>query len=463
VTPSSPHARTTIHRSPRTRILVFVLAVIAPLALAQSATGATSVHTPRHLAETRIHVDPRFFGVHDAHLSSLTRPETGSIRLWDTYTTWALLQPNQGPPDFARLDQIVTLAHQNGTEVTMVVAMTPAWAAPDAANPDYRTQMPNLDAYKQFVATLMARYRNFFGPGVPGIANYQVWNEANIDTFWTGTPHEMALLTKAMWQVRNRVDPGARVVAPALEARLPFERRWVKRFYAEKVDGTPVWRFVDAISLNLYPRDIYDGRAGTPEDAIRLLVKSRALLAGDGVPTRLPIWNTEVNYGLGAIGGMAAAPIPQDLQVAYVMRTYLLNAAAGVARVYWYAYDLGNLPATSGGAPIANTLMTSPVDRTSLTPAGIAFQRVQNWLKGSLIGKGGEPPCARNAQGTYTCIVSYGSGRVGRIYWNPVRDARVVLAPSAHTKVTAMGSPKPLRGGEHLTVGYQPVLVRSAA
>ena len=30
----------------------------------------------------------------------------------------------------------------------------------------------------------MKRYRSFHG--ARGIANYQVWNEANITTFWTG-------------------------------------------------------------------------------------------------------------------------------------------------------------------------------------------------------------------------------------------------------------------------------------
>ena len=43
-----------------------------------------------------------------------------------------------------------------------------------------------------------------------------------------------------------------------------------------------------------------------------------------------PVWNTEVNYGLSA-GGVGARPraIGIDRQAAYVVRTYLLNAANG--------------------------------------------------------------------------------------------------------------------------------------
>jgi len=43
------------------------------------------------------------------------------------------------------------------------------------------------------------------------------------------------------------------------------------------------------------------------------------------------IWNTEVNYGLT---GLPVSPTPTKQQVANVARTYLLNAANRVERVY---------------------------------------------------------------------------------------------------------------------------------
>ena len=58
--------------------------------------------------------------------------------------------------------------------------------------------------------------------------------------------------------------------------------------------------------------------------------------------------------------GAPAAPISPARQVANVMRTYLLNAARGVKRVDWYAYDMGALP---GGGTLGNTLLTDPTDR----------------------------------------------------------------------------------------------------
>jgi hypothetical protein len=193
-----------------------------------------------------------------------------------------------------------------------------------------------------------------------------------------------------------------------------------------------------------------------------LLAVERAILHKDGVPSKIPIWNTEVNYGLnaGPLGGTAATPIPAGLQIAYVIRTYLLNAAANVARVDWYAYDMGTL---SGGGTIGNTLLTDPADRPAgvLTPAGRAFTRVQSWMAGTLVGTRTHPPCTKDKAGTYTCVVRYAKG-MGRIYWNPTKSVRVTVVKSAKKRVDEYGHSTSVKGGKKITVNYAPVLVRSA-
>jgi polysaccharide biosynthesis protein PslG len=165
----------------------------------------------------------------------------------------------------------------------------------------------------------------------------------------------------------------------------------------------------------------------------------------------------------GKYGGTPAVPIATRRQVAYVFRTYLLNAAQGVKRVDWYAYDMGNLPLAAGGAPLGNTLLTDPSDRPAgtLTAAGYAFPRVQSWMKGTLVGTATKRPCSANKAGTYTCVIRYASG-MGRVYWNPWRTATVTLVPSARQKVSESGTSAKVRGGSKLKVGYQPVLVRSS-
>jgi polysaccharide biosynthesis protein PslG len=472
LTPDDLNRRTDMRVSPTrgaraTRLLAAsALAAAAVLAAHPSAVAqrpATGASTSQRATVIKVKVDPRMFGVHDFYWNSLHRAGTGSIRLWDAGVQWRDLFPTQDAPTWTRLDQAVQKAHDNGTEVTLVLGLSPSYAA---STP---TSAPDPALYDDYVRAVMSRY-SAANWGYRGIAAYQVWNESNIETFWTGTYDELAGLVKTVYDARNAIDPGVKVIAPAMVTRLGYQQGGIKAFYATKLNGVPVWKYVDAISLNLYPTDTVSDSHGTnrpalPEDSLALLAKVRGILVGDGVPRSLPIWNTEINYGLhtGTNAGTSAKPISNAKQVAYVMRTYLLNAAQGVKRVDWYAYDMGNLPPEKGGAPIGNTLLTDPDNRPAgtLTPAGRAFTRIQSWMKGTLVGTTTKRPCSAGSTGTYTCVIRYASG-VGRVYWNPWRTVNVKLAASATKQVSAGGTSSKVRGGSTIKVGYQPVLVRSA-
>ena len=219
-----------------------------------------------------------------------------------------------------------------------------------------------------------------------------------------------------------------KLIAPAMVTRLGYQQTWIKKFYAQKVGGKPVWKYVDALGFSLYPLDRYPTRPRLTPRHPRGLDRAAQRHArhprqGQGLAP-IPIWDTEVNFGLtsGPTPASPRRPISDDLQVAYVMRTYLLNAAQGVKRVDWYAYDMGKLPAASGGGPIANTLLTDPDDRTAgiLTPAGLAFQRVQSWMAGTLVGTATKRPCITDRKGTYTCLIRYRARRRPRLL-EPVR------------------------------------------
>jgi hypothetical protein len=135
-----------------------------------------------------------------------------------------------------------------------------------------------------------------------------------------------------------------------------------------------------------------------------------------------------------------------QIQAAYVGRTFLLNAASDVKRVYWYSWNLQAL---------ANTSLTS-ADGVTLTGAGTAYTVVRSWLLGSRING-----CPRDSHGTYTCTMTY-SGGVKRVYWNPSRNTTVHAVTSARATVNLLGSVRVLRGGERIAVSASPVMVRSA-
>ena len=296
--------------------------VLRPL-LAAALAGVLAVTllpaTPASAANVKI--DKRLFGMHDSDLTSWPAVSPGSVRLWDAGVTWRDIERSPGVYDFSRLDQYVRAANAHGAEVTLVLGMTPDFYAPAGGN---ATSMPADPAvWTNYVRAVATHYSPANWQGRRGIAAYQVWNEANVTGYWTGTPLDMAKLTKATWNAVKAVDKGALVISPAFAARIAEQIRGIQRFAFARVDGIPAWRFTDAISLNLYPKDKYGTALGTPETSMALLATARKLLGFGGVPPTKPIWNTEVNYGLASggdgqvdrdlrreAGGVRAADLP---------------------------------------------------------------------------------------------------------------------------------------------------------
>jgi hypothetical protein len=268
-------------------------------------------------------------------------------------------------------------------------------------------------------------------------------------------------MTRTVWRIHQHVDPRATIVAPSFAVRLDGQRRWLSAYERQRLGGHPVRDFYDANALSLYPEAWYGTRAGGPEDAMRLLALAKQRLVRAGVPRRTPLWATEVNYGLpsGQPGQLSAKPISDRRQVANVLRTYLLGAARGLSRVYWYRYDWGRV---AGGGTLGNTLLTDPDDHSLLTPAGRAVQTAQRWMNGRLISAPGQRrACSRDRKGTYTCLVRHGD-RLRTILWNPHHRVRVQVR-GATTGEDQDGRPTTLRSGtDTLQVGFRPVMVETA-
>lgn len=397
-----------------------------------TAVGLGLTFLPAQPVAAAARVPAPFFGMHDLNPATWPNTQVGAIRLWDSGVTWREIETQPGVFDFSRLDSQIDTARANGAHVLVVLGQTPRFHSTRPGRlGSYglgAADMPKRWAWKRYVAKVVQRYK---GRGV----DYQVWNEANVSGYWRGTATQMAKLTKWTSQVVNNNDAAAKVVAPALATRLTSQRQWLRTYYAQRVGGKKVSAYVNVVSLNLYPLP-----KDPPEKSMTLLSASRTMLRAAGV--RKPIWNTEINYGL--LGGGTASNISRAKEAAYVGRTFVLNAANKVKRVYWYAWDLQKL---------ANTQLT--FDGESKTRAGVAYEVVRGWLLGTR-ARG----CDRDRRGTYTCTFTYGSG-VKRIYWNPSRKVTVRAVGSATRWVGLQGASHPITGGEALGVGKAPIMVRS--
>ena len=404
-------------------------------------------------AAKTVTIDDRMFGVHDTDpvAGSWPTANIGSMRLWDAHLAWPDIETSPGVYDFRRLDQVVVEANAHGTELTLVLGLTPAFYQP--AGGSVASVPTDLNAFGNYVRAIVTRY-SAANWGYRGIAAYQVWNEANVKNYWTGSPAQMAQLTRITYAAVKGVDRGALVIGPAFASRIAEQTRGVGFFYYYRFpdNRVPVWHYMDAISLNLYPKAFYGSKAGTPETSMALLAAARTQMRLRGVPDSKPIWNTEINYGLESGGTGASNAISYELQASYVLRTYLLNAANGIKRVHWYAWDKPSL---------GNTKM-SFASTGGPTLAGKAFGLAQSWLSGAkLVGTStSAKPCAKDSAGTYTCVIKYAKG-VRRVYWNPKKKVKITTVKSATYKMGVYAKKATIKGGSRQTVDHRPLMVRS--
>lgn len=388
-----------------------------------------------------------FFGLHvhgTGHGALPAKSVAGSVRLWDTGTTWAQVQPAKGVWDWSRLDAAVGESRRKGVRPLLVLGMTPTWASdsPEWPSPlgiPGSTRPPRSGAdWKRYVERTVARYY------ARGVREFQTWNEPN-SGFWAGSHRQMANLNSIAYDVvhklaRNargrltgkRAYPGAVLVSPGLSTRRAPQLTWLHKYYS-----LPAARKADVIALHLYPQP-----EGTPEDGMVQLTRAEKYLKLHRVD-RKPLWVTEINYG-GRLGNRPEPlVIKPALQPAYVARTLLLSRAAGVDRVYWYAWD---------NRQAVGVWMTK-ADLRSKTAAGRAWVQTRAWMARGVEG------CERDRRGTWTCTVKAKRG-YGKIMWNPER--RVGVAVQARSTTDVMGKVTRARAGGRIAVGPVPVYFASS-
>jgi len=175
---------------------------------------------------------------------------------------------------------------------------------------------------------------------------------------------------------------------------------------------------VDVIGYHLY--------SPTPESMAQLAGQVRESMASHGVGS-LPLWNTE-------FGWAKPKPFPSpELGAAYLARAYLLNWAAGVERLYWYAWDNHGFV----------SIETTNADETTPTAAGKAYGVLWSWLVGNQLKS-----CDMTADRTWICTL-YTSHAVQWIVWNSDHELSMNLPTAWRARQTTPlnGSPANLAGG----------------
>lgn len=361
--------RLTLPQTSRTFVAFLILALVAGLSLSLAAPAEARKRNPVTFDNLRGQiVQPEMFGLHVKNEQYGVWPNIGfgSLRLWDNDVAWSQIETSPGVYDWTNLDNAVNFARANGvTDIMFVIAGTPAFysastcRAPACLPTDGSAGAPlDVGAYERFVTAAVTRYKGL-------ITSYQPWNEANLLTFFEGTPQQLADLTKRTYDIVKAIDPAAMVVATSVGTRLGAQNnkfyKWYRPFLrALKAKGWPI----DAYAVHTYPASL-----GTPVDRGILAEKFNRLLKQEKAPA-LPVWDTENNFGLKGPG-----PQNPDVDILgakaanWTAVTYLDALRLGISRVYMYTWEQGN--------------DLWGIEYFDNSPGAVAMQTMQDWIVGT--------------------------------------------------------------------------------
>ncbi|MGV1003222.1 MAG: endo-1,4-beta-xylanase [Candidatus Nanopelagicales bacterium] len=425
----------------------FVLAASASMVLALAACGSDGDGggTESVSPDAAAAVPAYLLGTHVGLLGNTEAavpPRAGAIRLWDAGVTWRELEPKEGEINWAPLDNAVTKAQAMGVaDILWVHGSTPQWAAKDpTAEGIYgpgTSSEPKKEPYLNILRQIAERYKG-------RITSYQVWNEANIEIFYTGSAQYLAELTGEAKELLAEVDPAAKLVGASTTVRSkgPVKDFYEKYAAALKVAGWPI----DAMSAQLYPPA--EKGPDTRVEYIRIMKKWLSERGWTG-----ELWDTEINYGDRRDFAEVKVTIPQSIAPGYVARTYLDSLALGVQRVYWYAWNDHIL----GIDQIAE-------GTNEILPAGQAYLTLQDWLIGATLqqcsGETVEP--SASGDGTTTCSFTGTDGKRFDVMYTSGKSTDLETPEGAAEVCLLDGKCQSLASVASLQVGGSPILVRYA-
>ena len=323
------------------------------------------------------------------------------------------------------LDSIVGALAATGIRMEATLEAPPTWTA----GPGTELAPAYYGDFEAFAAALAARYgaggtfwaQNPQLPYLP-IQQFEVWDEANSNNFWTGTPDAatyMSVLVPLSAAV-HAVDPSAEVLA---SIGWPQAGSYVSQLYSLGVKGS-----IQGIALHPYAPDA--------PSIVTLAQAVRSALDSSGDPS-LPIYVTEI--GLPAATAGSGADFAYDGPVNDAARAATLSLAGDAlahSDCNVQSYDVFSLVSSDdntlgGGGSFGMFDAATDAPDATASAIGAASQRWQSAPAGGLVlcGTGTTatrallPLAIQLTHTSPTCVSAYVTYE-----GNPLEGAELVLS-----------------------------------
>jgi hypothetical protein len=223
---------------------------------------------------------------------------------------WGLIQPYQDEWDFLELDAVVDTVIASGIKMLGVLAYDNWWIHND--NSVRIVTKENLPHFLEYVRGTVEHFRG-------RVSAWCIWNEPNTSYFWRGTDEEYYELTRQAAYAVKETDPEAILLCGAFNRGiLGLQEKFIRGLFEwgamEKADG-----------VAFHPYEL------NPVRTILLFDEFKKIMNDYGFADK--IWITEVGY---PTGGMYPTKIRERRLPEYVVKTYILLAASGSRKLFWY-------------------------------------------------------------------------------------------------------------------------------
>lgn len=273
----------------------------------------------------------------NAGLEGLRPPAASYFRLWDMKVAWRDVNTAPGVFEWSILDRRIAQVEAWGGKPIVVLGLTPQWAAADPSAGDPRwgagTASPpaDVETWRAYVRALVQRYGGRIGA-------YEIWNEANLQTFWTGSPGQMADLVDI---AVAEIGETATTLAPSVTTRLASGPRFTSEMIAELAPGTVT--ALDAWSIHTYPAadagpTVAQACERRADDIIGWQRELFRAGAAKDMNVIKPIWDTEVNFGLAGPGARPKTSWSDADGAALLTCSYQDSRALGIPVTAWYEF-----------------------------------------------------------------------------------------------------------------------------
>ena len=376
-------------------------------------------------------VESFFFGMHETNAAKHGWPSVrfGTLRIWDVYphTNWRDLNTARGVYDWTNLDNVVNLARSHGVDLVYTFGRTPAWASSHRAEAKMqdsigaRYRPANQQYWKDFVIAISARYAG-------KIKYWELWNEPNAANFWAESPEQMVAMARDAYPIIKSSDPGAMVLTPAPQGSNAY--KWMDMYLSAGGDA-----YADVVAFHGYLGSS-NGVSNPPENIVTLIAHMKSVMSHHSQDSK-ELWDTEHSWGNDE------HLTDQDQQAAWLARHIILSWSGGVARSIWYCWDNDRF----------GTLWNKNAD--SITPAGIAYREVYNWLVGGTTGS----PCSMASDSTWKCSLTRPHGYLAEIVWNSLASTWYTPARKFTRYRDLNGNYFNVKGA--IQIGSKPVLLEN--